>query len=1031
MPRCDSCGHLSAEAFRFCPECGKPVAAAAREERKTVTVLFCDVVGSTELGERFEPESVRRILGRYFATVRAVVERHGGSVEKFIGDAVMAVFGVPLVHEDDAMRAIRAAAELGDEMRLLNDELAAEYGTTLAMRMGINTGQVVTGTEERLATGDTVNVAARLEQNARAGEILLGDATLIHVREAVEVERLSPVELKGKAQPVRPWRLLAVRQEEFTRLSAERMVGRAKELRRLEEVFGHSVHRRSCQLVTVVGAAGVGKSRLVGEFFGQLEGACVLQGRCPSYGDGITYRPVVEVISQLHGRLEQLVPDRRVLATLRGLLGTDRPVSSTEEIARSVRKLLEAAAAEHPVVCVFDDVNWGEETFLDLVEQVAALARDAPLLIVCMARPELLDRRPGWGGGSVNATNLLLEPLSDEEADMLIKDLVGDVRLDPALRARIREAAEGNPLFVEEMIAMLRAAPDREVSVPPTIQALLTARLDQLDPAERAVLQRGAVEGRIFHRGAVQTLAPEESHVGARLAALVRKELVRPERTQLAGEDAYRFRHLLIRDAAYQTLSKGDRAELHERLAEWLSQCASDLIEPDEILGYHLEQAYQYRLELRPLDEHTRGLGAHAGKLLATAGARAVGRNDVGASLKLLRRALALPPDDDSAVALRLDLSQALFLSGEFVAAGQLASETATRAAASGDQAGELRARLAAARIAAQMPREDDGGEQRSAELLALAEQALPVFARAGDELGLTDAWVVTAWAETIRCRWVAMLEAVERASEHARLAGYLRWERELPAWKGTALLFGPTPVDDALRWYEEEQPQHSMALNERAVLEAMRRRVAEARSLLAAADAAATEREETIWRAGGWMASWEVETLAGDAAAAETAARRTCDFLEELGETAFRSLAAAQLASSLYKLGRFDSAERWTQTAEELASSDDVTPNMLWRQVRAKLLARDRRFEDAERLAREAVGLGEETDMLNWRGHALSDLAEVYVLAGRREDGVAQLEQALTLYERKGNLASAGSAGSVLAELRQTRPLVTERTIQ
>jgi tetratricopeptide (TPR) repeat protein len=221
------------------------------------------------------------------------------------------------------------------------------------------------------------------------------------------------------------------------------------------------------------------------------------------------------------------------------------------------------------------------------------------------------------------------------------------------------------------------------------------------------------------------------------------------------------------------------------------------------------------------------------------------------------------------------------------------------------------------------------------------------------------------------------------------------------------------------------------MALNERAVLEAMRGRVAEARSLLAAAEAAATEREETIWRAGGWMASWEVETLAGDAAAAETAARRTCNFLEELGETAFRSLAAAQLASSLYKLGRFDSAERWTQTAEELASSDDVTPNMLWRQIRAKLLARNRRFDEAERLARDAVGLGEETDMLNWRGHALSDLAEVYVLAGRREDGVEQLEQALALYERKGNLASAGNVESMLAELRQNRLLVTERTIQ
>jgi class 3 adenylate cyclase/tetratricopeptide (TPR) repeat protein len=1008
MSRCANCGHVVTEAFKFCPECGEAVAPAAREERKTVTILFCDIVGSTELGERHDPESVRRVLSRYFDTVRTVVERHGGTVEKFIGDAVMAVFGVPTLHEDDALRAVRAAAELRDETRDLNAELGREFGTQLAVRIGINTGQVVTGTDERLATGDVVNVAARLEQNAAAGQILLGDDTRALVRDAVGAEPVPPLRLKGKSDPVQAWRLDTVRDEEGRRLSAVRMVGRAAELDRLEEVFRDAVETQSCRLVTVVGAAGVGKSRLVAEFLGRLDGAWVLLGRCPSYGEGITYWPVVEVVRQLQARIEQLVPDRRVLEALRGLLGADRTVSSTEEIAWAVRRLLEAAAAERPVICVLDDVNWGEETFLDLVDQVGALTRDVPLVVVCLARPDLLDRRPGWGGGGPNTTTLLLEPLSDEEADSLIEELLGGVRVDPGLRARIRGAAEGNPLFVEEMIAVLRDAPGREISVPPTIQALLTVRLDQLDSAERELLQCGAVEGRVFHRGAVQALTPEETEIGARLAALVHKDLIRPEPPQLADEDAYRFRHSLIRDAAYETLAKEARAELHERFADWLGHRVSELTEPEDILGYHLEQAHRYRVELRPIDQYTRELGERAGTFLAAAGARALGRDDVVAALKLLRRALALSPADDPAVGLRLDLSQALFLSGDFPAAADVANDAVRHAAAAGDEAGEMRARLVAARIAAQMHRGAEADGEPSAELLSLAEQARPVFAHAGDEVGLTDAWVTTAWAELIRCRWAPMLEAVEHALEHARVAGHARWERELPIWKGTALFYGPMPVDEVLRWYEQEEPQHTMALNERAVLEAMRERFDEARTLLAAAEAATLERGEKLWRAGGGMSAWEVEMLAGDAAAAERAARRACELLEELGDVAFRASAAGQLAASLYALERLAEAEHWAQVAEELASGDDTMSNMLWRQVRAKLLARGGRHSDGERLAIEAVARGGQTDMLNWHAGALADLAEVYALAARTEDARTRLEQALGLYERKGNLVSA-----------------------
>src|SRR3954452_2672298 len=542
MPRCAACGHVSSEPFKFCPECGAPAGDEPREERKTVTVLFCDVVGSTALGERLDPESVRRVLGRFFETVRDVVERHGGSVEKFIGDAVMAVFGVPVLHEDDPLRAVRAAGEIREEFDALNEELERDFGNVIGFRIGINTGEVVTGTDERLATGDAVNVAARLEQAAGPGQVLLGETTVERVGDAVMAERIPDLDLKGKSDPVPAWELREVRADETRRLSAAPMVGRGRELQVLRDAFAEALDSSSCRLVTVVGAAGVGKSRLVAEFLGGLDGARVVLGRCVAYGDGITYRPVAEVVRQLRP-LETLISDQRVLAALSGLVADDE-ASSTEEIAWAMRKLLEAAAAERPLVCVSDDVNWGEDTFLDLVEQVAALARGAPLLVVCMARPDLLDHRPGWGG------IVRLDQLSGDESDLLIAELGGD-RLEEQLRTRIREGAEGNPLFVEEMIAMLREARDGGVAVPATIHALLTSRLDQLPPAERAVLECGAVEGRVFHLGAVRALAPAEPPLGTVLASLVRKDLLRPDFTELPGDEAYRFRHILIRDAAY------------------------------------------------------------------------------------------------------------------------------------------------------------------------------------------------------------------------------------------------------------------------------------------------------------------------------------------------------------------------------------------------------------------------------------------------------------------------------------------------
>src|SRR5581483_10327958 len=484
-------------------------------------------------------------------------------------------------------------------------------------RIGVNTGEVLAGTEERLATGDAVNVAARLEQAAEPGEVLIGADTLALVGAAVELGEERLLELKGKSERVASRPLLAVR-EAVERSHASRFVGRVRELRQLVDAWDRALTGSRCELVTVVGDAGVGKSRLVAEALAGLE-VRVVRGRCLPYGEGITYWPVVEVVKQL----VELPSDPVAAAAIRSLLGESQLGTSGDEIAWAFRKLLEEQA---PLLVVFDDIQWGDQTFLDLVESTVLLSAGAPLLLLCMARPELVERRPTW------PATLRLEPLPPEQADALIGDAVSG-----GLRKRIADAAGGNPLFISEMLTM--AADDADVDVPPTLKALLAARLDQLDEPERRVLERGSVEGEIFHRGGVQALAPEETQVTTRLAALVRRQLVRPDRAQIAGDDGYRFRHLLIRDAAYDALPKAVRADLHARFADWLDEHGQALVERDEIVGYHLAQAGRYRAELGRPDA---ALFDRAAARLAAAGHRANDREDYRTGAALLRRAVEL-----------------------------------------------------------------------------------------------------------------------------------------------------------------------------------------------------------------------------------------------------------------------------------------------------------------------------------------------------------------------------------------------------
>jgi class 3 adenylate cyclase len=968
---CASCGAENREGARFCDSCGAQLAAAEprREVRKVVTIIFCDVTGSTALGESTDPEALRALLARYFERMKAIIESHSGTVEKFIGDAVMAVFGVPQVHEDDALRAVRAAAEMRDAL----PELGVQA------RIGVNTGEVVTGTEERLATGDAVNVAARLEQAAQPGEVLLGEPTLQLVRDAVDVQPVEPLGLKGKAEPVPAHRLVAVR-EALERRHEGRFVGRAAELELLRQAWHSVVAEGRCELVTMVGDAGVGKSRLTAEFLAGID-AGVVRGRCLPYGVGITYWPVVEVIKQLG----VLPSDPAAAASLRSLLGETDQGTSAEEIAWAFRRLLEEQA---PLVCVFDDFQWGEETFLDLVEHVALLSRASSLLL-CLARPDLVERRPQW------PVTFRLDPLREQEVGDLMPDTVSE-----DLREKITHTAGGNPLFVTEMVAMARETRGA-VAVPPTLQALLAARLDQLETGERSVLERGAVEGELFHRGAVQALSGD-GKVTPHLASLVRKQLIRPDKPLFPVEDGFRFCHLLIRDAAYDALPKATRADLHRRFAGWLEEHGQNLIELDEILGHHLEQAVRYKAELGEADD---ALAERAGERLAAAGRRALWRGDSHAAARLLERALELTRPTRLDVVLELDLASALWRDPHQAAA--IAVAAAERARAAGDEKGEALARAVEAFHLSWFAPDPDVDE-----LEALAGEALALAEQAGDHAGLVHVWSALGYGvANFRGRWDDWALAGEQALHHARLAG----QPPTGLFHELALASGTRPADEALQTLDALHPENPPARASlvRAWLLAMLGRFEEAWSLAEKAREWLRELTGAHW--SDWVPA-AIASLEGDHEAAVRFLHPFCDLLEEREQRFYLSSIAPELGRELCALGRHDEAERYARLARDLDVRQNVLGQATWRQVQALVHANRGQVEQAEALVREAVEIIEATDGLNYQGDALSDLAEVLRAAGRTDEAAATLEQALERYERKGNVVMAERTRARLA---------------
>jgi class 3 adenylate cyclase/tetratricopeptide (TPR) repeat protein len=1068
MQICPNCGEENPPKFRLCGYCGAPLAPAlpAQEVRKTVSIVFSDLKGSTNLGEALDSESLREVMNRYFEEMRAALLRHGGTIEKYIGDAVMAVFGLPTLHEDDALRAVRAAAEMQRRLAELNDELDRVWGVRLTNRTGVNTGEVVAGdptTGQRLVTGDAVNVAARLEQAAPAMEVLLGDLTYRLVKDAVEVEEVEPLELKGKSERVPAYRLVSVAEigEGMARRRDAPMVGREQELALLTSHFDLAREERRCRLVTLLADAGVGKSRLNDEFLQTVDGqAQVLRGRCLSYGEGITFWPLTEAVRQAAVIAEDDPPDvaRSKVASLAGgddaiadrvaaAMGISVEQFAIDELFWGIRKLLESLARHRQLVILFDDVHWAATTFLELLEHLVDSVRDAPILLLCPARHELLEQRPTWGERPYTQ-RLLLEPLTAADTERIVENLLGQAGIAAPARARIAAGAEGNPLFVEQLLSMLiddgllrfeggcwSAASDlAELSVPPTIQALLAARLDALVPEERAVVEPAAVIGHVFAQDAVADLSPDavRADVPSHLEKLTDKHFVRPDLSAV-DEVRFRFDHVLIREAAYSGMLKRARATLHERFVEWADRVNRERdreIEFEEILGYHLEQAHRYLGELGPLDDHGRELGERAAVRLASAGRRAFARGDMPAAANLLGRAAALFAEDDRRrLGLLPSLGESLMETGEFARGQELLEVAVERATSAGDTtlAADARVTLLMARR-----RSTEDLDAWSGEVVQHLGQLIPELEQAEAHGTLAKAWRLLGYVHGSVLNWREMLVAHGNAIANARLADDTRLEARLQAEYAQALREGHTPVNEAVRHCEEtlqrglsDRQAEALVLCSLARLRAMVGNFDVAREMIVRAGRLRDELGASVIVPLTSLQSSRVETLAGDLEAAERSLRHDFEKLSALGEKFVRPVVGTLLARAICSQGRFEEAAELASEVRSLADSDDVETQAILHCVQAQLDIHAGNLAAAEQSARAAVETVAAIESPDLRGDCVVMLATVLAEAGRPDEASAALAEALDLYELKGNVVSAERVRRLSASL----PELAEKT--
>jgi class 3 adenylate cyclase/tetratricopeptide (TPR) repeat protein len=976
-------------------------------ERKLATVLFVDLVDSTALVTGADPEVVRRRVQTFFDRVSHCVTTHGGIVEKFAGDAVMAAFGIPQAHEDDAERAVRAGLAI----------LEAVEELELQARIGVESGEVVADdVEATFATGEAVNLAARLQQAAEPGQLLLGPAAHRLTLGRVEVEDLGPVELKGLEQPLWVWRAMGTSGSGGARprtLEAP-LVGRDAELELLSNTYDRALRDRRAHLFTIYGEPGVGKSRLAREFTEGLEGATVLPGRSLPYGEGVTYWPLAEMVKCAAGiadddpldvaieKLRAFCEDEAVadlLGLASGVLEAVQSESSAQEIAWAAREWAQRVALEQPLVLIFEDIHWAEEPLLELIEHLATWVREAPLLLLCLARPELLDLRPGWGGGRVRATAIELEALQRDESEQLVDALLEDGELTEEARQELLDKTEGNPLFVEETMRMLAEEGIQSVDrIPDTLQALIAARIDRLPAPTKAILQRAAVIGRIFWADAVQRLSPELDSVEEPLDDLLLRDFVLPEpRSSIRAENAYRFKHVLIREVAYSGLSKSARAEHHKAFAAWLKERAGD--ELLEIRAYHLDHAAKLTAELEgsvPVE-----LQHEAAEALTEAGLRAFAREANRTARHLFVRSVELEPT----LRRRYLAARAADRLSDLPAVAREMEEVLAAAIGEGDQWTQGRALVTLAEAVLLRGADVQAAEQ-------MIDEALEVFEP--DDLEgrfrALRASASIAWSRgDLEKEERLMLEGLELAREAGRkdfeseasdeLASVyisrLELDRAAPLVEQAILLAEQSGSAEArgraLRFAGQLHLQRGEYDDAAAALEGAREHLSEAGA---------------AWSLGRTLnfAAW-VARHQGDLTRSERIFRESIRVLAPLEDRATLCESQRGLAELLLAEGRVDEAERLALAARETVGPHDLTSLATTAMSLGLVRAAQGQDDEAEQLLREAYDTISTTLHRSGQRETLEALAQFLRERGR-DDEAAELEA-----RREGLLAEAASA--------------------
>jgi class 3 adenylate cyclase/tetratricopeptide (TPR) repeat protein len=966
-------------------------------ERKLATVLFADLVGSTKLVASADPEIVRARLARFFDEVSHCITAHGGIVEKFAGDAVMAAFGVPVGHEDDPERAVRAALAI----------VAAVAGLGLEVRIGVEAGEIVSDeTENTFATGLPVNAAARLQQAAQPGEVLLGPGVERLTRDTVVTTPLGARVARGFAAGVEAWRVESVSDEPGRRLVVSApFVGREEEIELLHNTFARAARDRRVHLVTVFGAAGVGKSRLAREFVAGVERSTILAGRCLPYGEGVTYWAVAEMVKVAAGitdddsvdaaaeKLRKCCGDEAVadlLALAAGVLDAVGGERSAAEIAWAAQVWATELADLQPLVLVFEDVHWAEGPMLDLIEHLASGVKDVPLLIVCLARADLLDERPSWGGGRLRAAAIELEPLTREGGARLVEALVASesAQLSDEQRDAVLGTTDGNPLFIEETVRMLLESGGELQGIPHNVQAMIAARIDRLSESERIVLRRAAVAGRVFWSGAIVSLGDTPVDAGALGELVDRDFLVREPRSTIRGEEAYRFKHVLIRDVAYAGLSKTSRALLHRQMARWLAgrPVADELV---EIRAHHLDVSAQ-------LDEELEGnvssdLAAEAATALELAGRRALARETYDVARRLFARAAEL----ETTLERRYLAAHAAWRMTDIPTVSTEMRDVSEAAQAAGNGRIEVRALTALARVA--LYRDADSASARE-----LATRALSVV-DGNDDVGRFDALEVLG---TI-CWFEGDLDEVERlATERLPIAERIA----RPDLQSGVLLELNDVYNNRLEVEKAHEPlRRAIGLAGESgspttrgwILRAVGRQAA-IEGRLADAEAALEQARMLFAESGAAMTLGRTLNWLGvvaheqhDLRHAEETLREAIRVLKPLGDRGTLVESQRLLAQVLLDQERLDDAERFALEARETLGVADVSSDSTTRLALGLVRAAQGRDDEAEQLLREADQILRST---GFRRHRIAPLEALggFLRSRGREDEAREVDEAL-----------------------------------